>query len=180
MPVIIKDYSWREDENYIYITLPLKGTRANKVDIFSTNFYLKAAYPPYLCEIFLKSPIKDEESITQIGDGEIFFKLEKESPEIWENLQIENLDDKNNLRRVREEAIKFSQERSKQRAKDIEEKKRETDKLAISEQMDLEQQERQRIENIKISEKKKMLQELEDFKLEQQELDDEVYLMADF
>ena len=41
MPIVIKDYTWEETEKTLYITIPLKGVRPNKVDIFSIETYIK-------------------------------------------------------------------------------------------------------------------------------------------
>ena len=41
MPLIIKDYSWTQTESTVYINVPLKGTKAAKVDVVSTDEYLK-------------------------------------------------------------------------------------------------------------------------------------------
>ena len=41
MPIAVKDYTWDETEKMVYITVPLKGVRTNKVDLFSTEEYLK-------------------------------------------------------------------------------------------------------------------------------------------
>ncbi|RXM94639.1 Dyslexia susceptibility 1 candidate gene 1 protein-like [Acipenser ruthenus] len=41
MPLIVKDYSWTQTETLVYINVPLKGVKAGKVDIFSTDEYLK-------------------------------------------------------------------------------------------------------------------------------------------
>ncbi len=43
MPIAVKDYTWEETERMIYITVPLKGVKPNKVDIFSTEEYLKVS-----------------------------------------------------------------------------------------------------------------------------------------
>jgi len=41
MPLIVKDYTWEQTEKVLFITVPLKGVKANKVDIFSSEEYLK-------------------------------------------------------------------------------------------------------------------------------------------
>lgn len=42
MPLLVKDYTWSENENEVIIDIPLKGTK-KKVDIFSTDIYLKVS-----------------------------------------------------------------------------------------------------------------------------------------
>ena len=41
MPIIVKDYEWEENNRYVCITVPLKGVKTSKVDITSTDEYLK-------------------------------------------------------------------------------------------------------------------------------------------
>ena len=44
MPIIVKDYTWEQTDKMLYITVPLKGVKSQKVDIFSTEDYLKVHY----------------------------------------------------------------------------------------------------------------------------------------
>lgn len=41
MPLLVTDYSWTQTESTVYISVPLKGAKAGKVDILSTDDYLK-------------------------------------------------------------------------------------------------------------------------------------------
>ena len=41
MPVLVKDYTWSETDTEIVITVPLKGMKPSKVDIFSSEDYVK-------------------------------------------------------------------------------------------------------------------------------------------
>lgn len=41
MPIAVKDYTWEETDTAVNIVVPLKGVKASKVDIFSTEEYLK-------------------------------------------------------------------------------------------------------------------------------------------
>jgi hypothetical protein len=41
MPLIVKDYVWEETDKNVFITVPLKGVKAGKVDILSSEEYLK-------------------------------------------------------------------------------------------------------------------------------------------
>ena len=43
MPLVVKDFSWEETEKMVFITVPLKGVKAHKVDIFSSEEYLKVS-----------------------------------------------------------------------------------------------------------------------------------------
>lgn len=41
MPIAVKDFSWEENSSMVYITVPLKGVNPKKVDILSTERYIK-------------------------------------------------------------------------------------------------------------------------------------------
>ena len=41
MPVVVQDYKWTETINNIVITVPLKGVKSSKVDIYSSDDYIK-------------------------------------------------------------------------------------------------------------------------------------------
>lgn len=41
MPLIVKDYSWEETPTITGISIPLKGVKKEKVDIFSTDEFIK-------------------------------------------------------------------------------------------------------------------------------------------
>ena len=41
MPVIVQDYTWSETTSEVVITVPLKGVKPSKVDIFSSDDYVK-------------------------------------------------------------------------------------------------------------------------------------------
>lgn len=41
MPILVKDYTWEESEETVRVTVPLKGVKPTKVDIFSTEEYIK-------------------------------------------------------------------------------------------------------------------------------------------
>ena len=41
MPIAVKDYKWEESNTTLFITVPLKGVKPHKIDIFSTEDYVK-------------------------------------------------------------------------------------------------------------------------------------------
>lgn len=41
MPILVKDYTWKETENLMTVTVPLKGVHMKILDIFITDDYLK-------------------------------------------------------------------------------------------------------------------------------------------
>jgi len=44
MPIAVKDFEWEQTEKMLFITVPLKGVAKNKVDILSTETYIKVRW----------------------------------------------------------------------------------------------------------------------------------------
>jgi len=49
MPLLVKDYTWRQTENIVVIRVPLKGVHHSRVDIFSSDNYIKVCFIGLLC-----------------------------------------------------------------------------------------------------------------------------------
>ncbi|XP_041366391.1 dynein assembly factor 4, axonemal-like [Gigantopelta aegis] len=173
MPLVVKDFTWDQNDTTVFVTVPLKGVKANKVDIFSSEEYLKVSYPPYIFECLLEAPVDDETSTAQVGNGAVLFKLKKKDPAQWSNLQSEQAADKDVMRQKRQEAIETAHTRSEEATKKKAEQKRLDEKYTINEIMNMEAAERQRIEDLKESERKKATEELEKWKDEQRHLAEE-------
>jgi len=43
MPIAVRDFEWLQSDEMLYITVPLKGVARNKVDILSTEVYIKVS-----------------------------------------------------------------------------------------------------------------------------------------
>jgi len=43
MPIAVKDFEWQQSEQMLYVTVPLKGVARHKVDILSTEVYIKVS-----------------------------------------------------------------------------------------------------------------------------------------
>jgi len=43
MPIAVRDFEWQQSEQMVYVTVPLKGVSRNKVDILSTEVYIKVS-----------------------------------------------------------------------------------------------------------------------------------------
>ncbi|KAH3858094.1 hypothetical protein DPMN_100713 [Dreissena polymorpha] len=169
MPLIVKDFSWEQTDKVLFITVPLKGVKANKVDIFSSEEYLKISYPPYLFECFLYAPVHDSDSVAQIGNGAVVFKLLKKDGEKWPQLQSDIINDKDAMKNKRQESSKKAEERLKEQSKMKDEVKRENEQYALKEIMKAEESERERIEQQKESERRRATEELEVWKEEQKQ-----------
>jgi hypothetical protein len=41
MPIVLRDINWEETETNLVLHLPMKGAKANKIDVLSAEQYLK-------------------------------------------------------------------------------------------------------------------------------------------
>ena len=47
MPVIIRDINWEETDANLILHIPMKGAKANKLDVLSSDQYLKVCVHHY-------------------------------------------------------------------------------------------------------------------------------------
>ncbi|XP_031558123.1 dynein assembly factor 4, axonemal-like [Actinia tenebrosa] len=161
MPLLVKDYLWEETDLSVIITVPLKGAQFNKLDIFSTEEYIKVSYPPYLFECFLFAPVEDVKGKATVGNGAVVFSLIKKEAGIWSSLQAPQAEDKEFKKRKRDEAIQMAHERALEIARIKENEKREQERYALKQQMKIEEDERNRVEAVKEQERKKAAKAIE-------------------
>ena len=164
MPILVKDYTWRETDHEVSITIPLKGVKSSKADIFSTNRYIKVNFPPYLFEVHLHAPILEEKCTVKVGNGVVNFILMKEEQGIWQRLESEDSESKELMIEKRAEAAEHAQKAAAKLAEEKAKKKKEEETFAIKQEMKLEEEERERIEQVKTSEKERTERELEEWK----------------
>lgn len=43
MPLMVKDYRWKQTEETVTVRIPLKGVPSSKVDIFTSDNYIKVS-----------------------------------------------------------------------------------------------------------------------------------------
>ncbi|XP_030588155.1 dynein axonemal assembly factor 4 [Archocentrus centrarchus] len=159
MPLLVLDYSWTQTDSTLYISVPLKGTKAGKVDVISTDEYLKVHFPPYLFEAFFFEPVDDDRSAARIGNDCVVITLPKRTNKVWEHLMIP-MDNKEKMKEIRQRALfKYHEKLSSdsiQKAMKIHAE----NKYALETVVKLEKQERDRIQKIKDAEQEKITAEL--------------------
>ena len=179
MPIVVKDYTWKETDVEVVITVPLKGVKGSKTDIFSTDSYIKVSYPPYLFEVLLYASVIEERCVARVGNGMINFTLIKKEPGIWGRLHSEESESKEKMIEKRAEAVDYAHRSAKEVADQKAKKKREEESFAIRQQMKLEEEERGRIEREKQDERDKTTRELEEWqKAKQKPTKKEVAVIA--
>ncbi|XP_027696681.1 dynein assembly factor 4, axonemal isoform X2 [Vombatus ursinus] len=165
-PLQIRDYSWQQTESAVYLSLPLRGVRPGNADIFCTENYLKVNYPPFLFEAFLYAPIDDINSKAKIGNDTIVFTLFKKEIGMWEALSLANVD-KEMMQRIREKSVLQAQAKAKELTEAKAVAKREDERYALKIMMEIEENERKKIEDLKENEREKATRELEAWKEQQ-------------
>ena len=179
MPILVKDYTWKETDVEVVITVPLKGVKGSKADIFSTDSYIKVSYPPYLFEVLLYASVIEERCTARVGNGMINFTLVKKEPGIWGRLRSEESESKKKMIEKRAEAVDYAHRTAKEVAEQKAKKKREEESFAIRQQMKLEEEERGRIEREKQDERDRTTRELEEWqKAKQKPTKKEVAVVA--
>ena len=168
MPILVKDLTWKETDLEVFVTVPLKGVKASKADIFSTDTYLKVSYPPYLFEVLLHAPVIEERCLARVGNGVIDFTLLKKEPGLWGRLHSEESEDKEKMVEKRAEAIDYAHKSAVELAKQRAKAKKEEESFAIKQQMKLEEEERQRIAQAKQDERDRTDKELEEWEKSKQ------------
>ncbi|XP_041651989.1 dynein assembly factor 4, axonemal [Cheilinus undulatus] len=173
MPLLVTDYSWTQTETMVYISVPLKGATLSKVDIFSTDEYIKVHYPPYLFEAFLFEPVDEGRSTAKVGNGAAVISLPKKTHKVWEDLMIVT-DNKETKKEIRERALLKYQQKLSSESKSKAEQKNAEKKYTLQTMMTLEKEERESIEKMKEMEREKTTAELAAWQLRQkQKLEEE-------
>ncbi|CAK8693863.1 unnamed protein product [Clavelina lepadiformis] len=166
MPIIVKDYQWSETDEKMFVQVPLKGVKQSKADIFCTEEFVKVSFPPFLFEALLFAPIDDDKSTATIRDGSVTFNLLKKEPVMWSQLLSIHSDNKSFVLKKKQEAIEYAQKKSEDIVKRKSSAKEENKKYSLKEMMKLEEADRDRIEQIKVSERNRAMDEFTRWKEE--------------
>lgn len=89
MPIVIKDYKWKQSDSDIIITvpIPLKNVHESKVDVFISSRFVKVSYEQYYFEAVLERPINKQTSRCTLTNADIVFELEKAEIGEWKCLE---------------------------------------------------------------------------------------------
>nr|XP_014282518.2 dynein assembly factor 4, axonemal [Halyomorpha halys] len=168
MPILIKDYSWRQTEQLVIVRVPLRNIPHTKVDLFNSDIYMKVHFPPFLFECCLFEPINEDESKCTIVEGEAVFELVKNENKVWPTLNKEVT--KQEMTQIKKEAIEHAQKRNKEQIEKKKDKIRERRDACIGQQIALDTKKRETIQDKKDSEKRIALGDIMEWK--EKETDD--------
>ncbi|KAM9816499.1 dynein assembly factor 4, axonemal [Syngnathus typhle] len=170
MPLLVTDHSWTQTESMVFISVPLKG--AKKVDIMSSDEYLKVHFPPFLLEVFPSELVDDDQSSAKIGNGVAIINLSKRTNKLWEHLSISTYD-KEKKKEIRERALSNMQEKLAAQAKNRSEKRQNEKRYTVKTMMNIESEEKDRIQKMKDAERERTTAELEAWQLKEKKKADE-------
>uniref|UniRef100_A0A8C2EZR0 Dynein axonemal assembly factor 4 n=1 Tax=Cyprinus carpio TaxID=7962 RepID=A0A8C2EZR0_CYPCA len=164
MSLIVRDHTWTQNLNKVYMSVPLKGVKTTNVHVICKDEYLRVSFPPFLFEVFLFRPINEEKSEARIADSVAVFTLQKRRDELWEQLytNIGKLRDLSFFHSI-EIYSRFQEkeaEKSEAKAARIQQEK----KYVLETMMKLENEERDRIQKIKDEECARAAAELDFWK----------------
>ncbi|CAF3088643.1 unnamed protein product [Rotaria socialis] len=163
MPVIIRDINWEETDINLVLHIPMKGAKANKLDVLSSDQYLKVSFPPFFYEVFLYDFVNDDKSRIIVQNGFVEVTLTKQNPRKWNQLSHPQSENKEIMKALREEALNQMGLKQKQRTEANSSLLNANKREAVREQMKLEGAERNRIDTIKKNERDKISEEMKQF-----------------
>ncbi|XP_037294620.1 dynein assembly factor 4, axonemal [Manduca sexta] len=162
MPILVKDYTWTQTESMIHIRIPLKQVKHEKVDIFTTDCYIKAHFSPFLFEVFLLHAVDNNKSKCLIKEDLIIFDLTKKENFEWESIQKELTKDEK--KQMKEDMFQKCHEEAKQRSEEKSIKKSEMDRFTVQRAMDLDSRQHELMDSRRDLERKKAMDELEEWR----------------
>mmetsp|Transcript_23746 Transcript_23746/g.25991 ORF Transcript_23746/g.25991 Transcript_23746/m.25991 type:complete len:783 (-) Transcript_23746:142-2490(-) len=153
------EYRWNETSDSLRIEIPLKGVSPKKVDIFVSTSVLKINYSPYLVEIFLLKEVDAVKHKATVKDGVLTITLMKKIPEHWGTLEIsleeyERDQKKEHLLKKKQEALEQRTALEQKLAAEATDRKITEERHAVKQQMALDEEFRNRLDQLKADEKK--------------------------
>lgn len=159
MPILVNDFKWKQTRTTVIITVPLHHIHQAKVNLYTSEKYIKASYHQYFFEVFLLHEIVPQNSKSTLTNSDIIFELLKLESIIWNNLEL-NLSrkDKNELRKT---IFQKEHKRYQDECKEKEERKYELKRLAVKEQIAIDSVHHEKLNEIKKQEKLNVLGDLQ-------------------
>ncbi|RZF39368.1 hypothetical protein LSTR_LSTR000889 [Laodelphax striatellus] len=166
MPILIKDFTWRQTDERVIVKIPLRGPAPTNVDLFTCDNFIKLHFPPFLFELCLRDLIDDNQSVCRLLKDEIELELVKSSKEPWEELEAALT--KAEKLEVKKRAVDIAQQRNQEQRKKKEEKRSEQQRAAVRSQIALDTTENDVIDHIKKAEIAQAMCSLEDWRTQSQ------------
>ncbi|KAG5880864.1 hypothetical protein JTB14_017791 [Gonioctena quinquepunctata] len=162
MPIIIKDYKWKQTDDNITLQVPWGRLSPSKADILITSRYIKASYEQTFFEVILLKPIDKTASKCTLLSDEIIFELKKNHEGAWETLEPD-------IPKAEKLQLKkqFLEESYQETQKDFDEKvnkKAELKRVAVRKQIETDTANRNVIDEIRKHEEETALGDVNEWK----------------
>lgn len=159
MPILVKDFTWSQTINAINIRIPLVPVYREKVDIFTTDKYIKAHFSPFLFEIFLLFDINSDKSKCTLQEDLIVFDLVKKEEVEWE--QLERQLNKDEKAKFRADMLKECQEKAKQKTEERIIRKSQLDRFTVQQAMEIDNKQHTLMDTRRDEERNRAMNDLE-------------------
>lgn len=164
MPIIVKDFTWTQTATTINIRVPMSLVNHERVDLFTTDSYVKAHYSPFFFEVFLLHDVENKKSKCTVKDDLITFDLVKKEEIDWECLEKELSKDEKLKRK--EEIYQKSQEEAKKESDDRNVRKSQMDRFTVQQAMQIDNQQHILMDSRRDEQRKKAMDALEEWRVQ--------------
>ena len=168
---ITGEYTWDQTQDSVTISIPFKGKSLKNVDIFLAESVIKVSHPPFLIDLTLAKEVEVARCRALRRSSFLYIHLQKLEPGLWDDLCFQG--SKEEVSAIRKETMKKREDRLRLCHEEALLKKQKEERKSVRNQMDLDQDEYQRIQSKKIHEKneaeKAMYKSFEDFQDSQQD-----------
>ncbi|EJK68431.1 hypothetical protein THAOC_10385 [Thalassiosira oceanica] len=157
---LVPQYTWCETENEVHVSIPLKGVSSKHVDVFTAPTILKVSFAQYLLDINLRGRIEEERSRARSKNGTLTIRLAKAGDDrsLWRKLSCEGTKDE--IERRRSASLRERYDQVQKRMGQVGTNRVDEERSLFQKHMELEEQERQRIDSIKEAEKRRAEEDL--------------------
>lgn len=159
MPILVKDYTWIQSSKSIQIRIPIKAGYKNKIDLFSSDCYIKVNFHPFLFELFLMHDVDITKSKCILDDNFVLVELVKNEEIMW--TELEKPLNKEEKMKLRQNIITECQERAKLESEDRAIKKSNLDRITVQQAMNIDNKQHVIMDERRDEERKKAMDELE-------------------
>lgn len=162
MPILVKDYTWLQSPKVISIRIPINPVNHEKVNVFTTDWYVKASFSPFIFEIFLLYEIDSKKSSCIVKEDLISFDLYKKIEQEWQSLEKELT--KPEKMKIKVEVLKKCQEDAQKESEDRRIQKTQLDRHAVQRAMDVDAKHHEIIDKRRNDERNKAMTALEEWR----------------
>ncbi|CAK1544874.1 unnamed protein product [Leptosia nina] len=159
MPILVKDFTWTQTLNSVHLRIPLDPVYREKVDIFTTDYYIKANFNPFLFEIFLQHDINGDKSKCTVQEDQLVFDLTKKEDLEWSALEKSLT--KEEKAKLRENMLVESQEQAKKESEERAIRKSQLNRYAVQQAMEIDNKQHSLMESRRDEERTKAMNDLE-------------------